>query len=158
MISDRWKHTGKDLQAQVLFVAQAVGASLDDPDLVVETFDKAESDLVLGLTEGRDASPVAIDHVGELLVGLQALPLQSVSPVLEEAPRPTLALVVPELPERFFQHIGGVQSPVGLEQEFQGLAALEGEVVPARQQGVLLAFDETAILVRQPRILALAHR
>jgi len=35
---------------------------------------------------------MAINHLGELYVGQQALPLDARTPVLEEAPRPTLAL------------------------------------------------------------------
>ena len=34
---------------------------------------------------GRDAGPVTFDHLRELLVGLEPLPLERVAPVLEEA-------------------------------------------------------------------------
>ena len=64
MLSDRRKHTGKNLQAQVLFVTQTVGAALKDPNFVVEAFDEAEPDFVLGFAVGRNAIPVAIDHLG----------------------------------------------------------------------------------------------
>jgi hypothetical protein len=43
-------------------------------------------------------SPVAVNHIGEALAGPEALP-EAGSPVVEEAPRPTLAPVVPELTE-----------------------------------------------------------
>ena len=69
------QHAGQDLQPKVFLVAQAVGATLDDADLVVQSFDEAERDFVLGLAVGGDAVPVPLDHVGEVLVGLQALPL-----------------------------------------------------------------------------------
>ena len=55
---------------------QSVGSALDHPDLVVESFDKAEGDLVLGLAVSGDAIPVPFDQLGELLEGLEPLPLQ----------------------------------------------------------------------------------
>jgi hypothetical protein len=67
--------------------------------LLLEPLDEAESDLVLDSAVGRDAIPVTFDHLGELHVGLEALPLERVGPVLEEAPGPALAGVVPELAE-----------------------------------------------------------
>jgi hypothetical protein len=90
------KHAGKDLEPQVFFVAQSVCAALDDADLVVEAFHEAERDLVLGLAIGSDSVLMAIDHLGELLVGTQPLPFESGAPVLEEAPCPALALVAPD--------------------------------------------------------------
>src|SRR5262245_31541403 len=51
---------------------------------------------------------MAIDHFGELLVRPQALPLQTLPPVLEEAAGPALALVAPDEPndacERITKH------------------------------------------------------
>jgi hypothetical protein len=44
-------------------------ATLDHPDLVVETLDEAKRDLVLWLTVGGDPIPMTIDHLGELLIG-----------------------------------------------------------------------------------------
>ncbi len=158
MLSDRRKHTGKNLEAQVLFVAQTVGASLKDPDFVVEAFDETESNFVLGFAVGRNSIPVVIDHGGELLVGSQTLPFQGCAPVLEKATCPAFGLVVPELSECLFEHIGSVQAFVGFEQKLQGLAALAGKVLSVRKQRKLLAFDEASILAGQPRILALAHR
>ena len=40
---------------------------MDHAYLVVEAFDEAERDLVLGIAVGGDTVPVAIDHVGEAL-------------------------------------------------------------------------------------------
>jgi hypothetical protein len=82
------QRASENLDAKVLFVAQAVGASLDDSDFVVEPLDEAKRDFVLWLAIGGDAGPMAIDHVGELFVGLQPLPLERRPPVVEEAPRP----------------------------------------------------------------------
>jgi hypothetical protein len=84
---ERRQHTGEDFQAQT---RSPVIAALDHPDFVVEAFDEAERDLVLRPTLGRDAVPVTVDHLGELLVRFEPLPLEAGPPVLEEAPRPNL--------------------------------------------------------------------
>src|ERR1019366_6750429 len=102
-VSECRQHACKHFQAEIFLVAQAVGATLEDANLVVEAFDKAERDLVLRLAVGGDAVPMTVDHLGELLVGFEPLPFQAGAPVLEEAPRPSLALVVPELSEGFLQ-------------------------------------------------------
>ena len=94
--------------------------------------------------------------VGELLVGLEALPLERGAPVVEEAPRPAFALVAPELAEGLLEQVGRVQPLVGGEQHLQRLAALQREVLAAGQQGVLLALDEAPVLAGEPRVLALA--
>jgi hypothetical protein len=44
---DLREHAGKDLKAQVLLIAQAIGTALKDADFVVETLDEAEGDFVL---------------------------------------------------------------------------------------------------------------
>ncbi len=67
---DLGEHRGKDLKAQILFIAQTIGTALKDANLVVETLDKAEGDFVLGAAVSGDAVPVMIDHRSELLVGL----------------------------------------------------------------------------------------
>src|SRR6266851_10375618 len=99
--SDLRQHAGENLEPEVLFVAEPVRAALEDADLVVQPLDEAERDFVVRTAVGRDPVPVPVNHRGELLVGPQALPLERRSPVLEEAARPALAPVVPELPERF---------------------------------------------------------
>jgi len=60
--SYRVEHASQDLEAEILLIAQAVGPALEDADLVVEAFNEAEGDLVLGLTEGGDAVPVPFDR------------------------------------------------------------------------------------------------
>ena len=65
-------------------------------------------------------------------------------------------MVVPQLRERFFEQIGGVQALVGGEQELQVLARIAVQVLRMRQQGVLLSFDVRAILARQPGVLLLS--
>src|SRR6266545_3250441 len=107
------QRAGEDLEPEVLFVAEPVRATLEDADLVVQPLDEAERDLVLRATVGRDPLPVALNHRGELLVGAQALPLEGRPPVLEEAARPALPAVVPELAERLLEQVGRVQALVG---------------------------------------------
>src|SRR6266851_5911005 len=88
---DLRQHAGENLEPEVLFVAEPVRAALEDADLVVQSLDEAERDLVLRAAVGRDPLPVPLNHRGELLVGPQALPLERRPPVLEEAARPALA-------------------------------------------------------------------
>jgi hypothetical protein len=61
---------------------------------------------------------------------------------VEELPCPGLAVVVPQLAERFLEHIGGVEALVGPEQELEVLAGGTFEVLRMGQQGVFLAFRE----------------
>src|ERR1700738_136783 len=153
----RWQHAGENLEPQVLFIAQPVGTTLNDPDLIVEPFDKSKRYLILRLAVGGDAVPVTVDHLGELLVRLEPLPLEAPSPVLKEAPRPALALVTPQLTEALLEDIGRVQPLVGRQQDLQRLPAVEREVLLARQQRVFLAFDVAPVAARKSSIFALAN-
>jgi hypothetical protein len=114
--SDRRQHAGEHLQAQVLLVPQPVRPALDDADLVVQPLDEPQRHLVLLAAVGCNPVPVALDHGGELLVGLEPLPLQRRFPVLEKASRPALALVVPQLAEGLLEHVGRVEPLVGGQQ------------------------------------------
>src|SRR5271168_3908596 len=67
----RRQHAGENLEPQIFFVAQAVGAALDHPDLVIEPLDEAERDLVFRPAVGCDPVPMTIDHLGELLIRLK---------------------------------------------------------------------------------------
>src|ERR1700704_275494 len=165
---DRWfgcprplqgrQHAGEDLEPQVVFVVQAVGAALDHPDLVVEPFDEAERDFVLGSAVSRDAVPMMVNHRGELLVWPEPLPLEARAPGLEEAPCPAFALIAPQLAEALLEDIGRVEPLVGRQQCLQRPLAVEREVLPARQQGVFLALDVAPVAAGKPRVLALADR
>jgi Recombinase len=53
----RWQHAGKDFESKVLFVAEPIGSSLDNSDLVVEPLDEAQRDFVLLLAVGCNAIP-----------------------------------------------------------------------------------------------------
>src|SRR6266545_8220196 len=103
------------------------------------------TNLVLRAAVGRDPLPVPLNHRRELFVGTQALPLERRPPVLEEAARPAFAAVVPELPERFLEQIGGVQPLVGGEQRRQGPAAAEGQVLSVGPQALQKKIDESAL-------------
>src|SRR5216683_1606152 len=136
--------------------AEPVGAALKDTDLVVQSLDEPEGDLVFGAAVGGNPVPVLLNHRGKSLIGRQALPLQGRPPVLEEAPRPALAAIAPELPERFFEQVRRVEPLVGGEQGLQGPPAIQGEVLTMREERVFLALDEAPILSRETRVLALA--
>src|SRR6266545_1938112 len=137
-MSQRRQERGDDLELEVLLVAVAVGAPLEDADLVVEALDQAEADLVLRPAVGGDAVPVPLDHRGELPVGLEPLPLEGLLPALEEGACPALGLVAPELAEGLLEQVGDVEPFVGPEQLPEARSPVVAEVLPAREQGVPL--------------------
>src|SRR3990167_9491607 len=138
------QHAGEDLEPEILFIAEPVRAALEDADFVVQPLDEAEGDLVLRAAVGREALPMAINHRGELLVRPEALPLERRAPVLEEAARPALPAVVPELPERLLEQVRGVQPLVGGQQRRERPPAAEGQILSVGQERVLLPLDEPA--------------
>ena len=100
---------------------------------------------------------MTLDHLGKLLVGFQTLPLQARFPVLEEAPCPCLAAVVPELAERFLQQVGSVQALVRGQQSLQRRLAIRSQILAMTEQDILLSLDVAPILPRQPGIFGLPH-
>src|SRR3990172_502733 len=154
--SQRRQERGDDLELEVVLVTVAVGTALEDADLVVEPLHQAETDLVLGAAVGSDAVPVAVDHRRELLVGLEPLPLEALSPALEEGAGPALGLVAPELAEGLLEQVGGVQSLVGREQLLQARSSVVGEGLAIREQRVSLPLDERPVLAGEPTVLAAA--
>ena len=155
---ERRQHACEDLESQVFFVAYAVGTTLDDAYLVVETLDEAERNLVLGPTVGRNAVPMSVDHLGELLIRLESLPLEAGAPILKEASCPTLALVAPQFAKTLLEDIGRVEPLVGRQQYLQRLLTLKREVLLARQQRVFLTFYIAPLAALKPGILALANK
>ena len=111
-----WQHACENFEPQVLFVTYAVGATLDYTYLVVEALNETERDFVLRPAIGRNAIPMAVDHLGELLIWLEPLPLEAGAPVLEEASRPALALIAPQLAKTLLKDIGRVEPLVGRQQ------------------------------------------
>src|SRR5262245_40035669 len=101
---------------------------------------------------------MTIDHLGEFLIGLEPLPLEACTPVLEKAPRPALAFIAPQLAEALLEDIGRVERLVGRQQRLQRLLAVEREVLLARQQRVFLALDVASVAAREPPIFVLANR
>src|SRR5260370_27128841 len=128
--SKRGQHAGENLEPQVLFIAEPVGAALEDRDLVVQSLDEPEGALVFGAAVGGNPVPVLLNHRGKSLVGRQALPLQSRPPVLEEAPRPALAVIAPELPERFFEQLRRFDRLVCGAQALQRPPPLQSQPLP----------------------------
>lgn len=100
---------------------------------------------------------MGIDHAGELLEGLQPLPLQGRAPVLEELPSPSFATVAPELTERLLEEVGRLQTLIGFEQRPERPLAIQREVLPVGQQRVALPLDKLALVALEPCILAAAH-
>src|SRR5512147_263735 len=145
MISQLRQHRSKDFEAQIFFVSKTVRASLDDANLVVESLDKSQRHFVLGSTVSSNAIPMTLDHLSKLLVGPKPAPFERRLPVFKESSGPTLALVAPQLTERLFEQIGAVQAFVSTEQGVQRLAAFESQVLPTRQQRVLLPLDKAAV-------------
>ena len=130
---------------------------MDDADLVVQALYEPERDLVLGPAISGDSIPMTLDHLSELLVRRQPLPLEARAPVLEEAPRPALTLVTPQLAEGLLEQIGRIEALVRCQQGLQCLPAIEVQVLAVRQQGVLLSLDIAPVFAGQPGVLALAH-
>ncbi|MEI6876906.1 MAG: hypothetical protein WCL50_17465 [Spirochaetota bacterium] len=57
---------------------------MNDPDLGVEPFDEAERRLIIRPAVGGQSFSIALDQAGEILEGIEPLPLQGVPPVIEE--------------------------------------------------------------------------
>jgi hypothetical protein len=104
-----------DFELEVVLITVAVGAPLEDTDLVVESLHQAKAHLVLRVTVRRDAVPVAVDHRRERLVGREPLPLEALCPPREEGAGSALGRVVPELAKGLFEQVRGVEPRVGLE-------------------------------------------
>ena len=95
--SEFWQHAGQDLEAKILLIAQAVRASLDDADFVIQPLDEPQGHLVFRPAVSSNAVPMTIDHLGKLLIALQSLPFETCPPVLKELPRPSFVVVIPKL-------------------------------------------------------------
>jgi hypothetical protein len=60
---------------------------------------------------------MTLDHCREVFIRFQPLLLQCRAPLVEEASRPALPLIVPPLPEGFLKEIRSVAPLVGGEQQ-----------------------------------------
>src|SRR5262245_64234508 len=66
--SQRGQHAGEDLESKVFFITEPVGAALEDADLVVQTLDEPERDLVLRAAVGGDPIPRLFYHLVILII------------------------------------------------------------------------------------------
>src|SRR3990172_7493355 len=153
----RRQERGDDLELEVLLVSVAVSAPLEDADLVVQPLDQAEAHLVLRPAVGGDSVPVSVDHLRELPVGREPLPLEALLPAVEEGARPALGLVAPELAEGLLEQVGDAEPLVRGQQLLEAGPAVVAEVLPAREQGVALPLDEGPVLAGEPAVLAAAY-
>src|SRR4030095_2242706 len=151
------QHTCQDLQVHILFVPQPIGAPLDDPDLVVEALHEPQRHFVLRVAEGGNPIPMTLNHLGTLFIRLKPLPLQGRPPIIKEMPCPPFLLITPQLPKGLLEQIGGMEAFVDRQQLLEGLTSLKRQVLTAGEQGVLLAFDELAVLALEPGVFRLAH-
>ena len=97
--------------------------------------------------------PMGLNELGELAIRFQALPFQAVFPALEKSPRAALGTVVPQLAEGFLEDVGGVQTPVGLEQLLQCASAIQIQVLASREQSISLALDVAPVLAAEAFVL-----
>ena len=104
---------------------------------------------MLWMTIGGNAIPMGFNQLGKLSIRLQSLPFQAVLPSFKEGAGTALGSVIPELAEGFLEEVGGVQTPVGLEQFFQGSSAIQTQVLASREQGISLALDVTPVLAAE---------
>src|ERR1043166_8371542 len=100
---------------------------------------------------------MTLDHLSKFFKGSKPLPSECSLPVLKEASRPPFALIAPQLAKGLFEQVSGVEPLVGAEQSLQSLAAFQSQIVPTRQQRVLLPLDKAAVFATKPAIFALSH-
>ncbi len=74
---------------------------MNDPNLIVQTLDKAQRDFILREDEGGDPVPMALNHLSKFLIRIEPLPLQGRSPVVKELLSLALFFIFPKLAEGF---------------------------------------------------------
>ncbi len=97
---------------------------------------------------------MGFNHLSELPIRLQPLPLQALFPPLKEGARAPFGAVVPELSKSFLEDLGRVQTAVGLEQFLQGPSPIQAQVLAPREQGITLALDVAPVLATETLVLA----
>lgn len=151
----------ENLETHILLISVAVGAPLNHANLVIQSFDKAQLDLVAGRAVRHDPVPVPFDQGGKPFKGAEPLPLELLPPAGEELARPPLPAIGPELAEFFFEQVGRGQALVGAQQLLQGAAPSQCEIGAVGEERVPLALDEGPVLRRHAVILGatdLIHR
>lgn len=96
---------------------------------------------------------MTIHHLAEFFIRLQSLPLEAGAPALEEASRPSLTLVAPELTERLHEQVSGIEPFVRRQQGLQCSPVIHVQVLAVRQQGVFLTLNETSVVASQSCVL-----
>ena len=71
------------------------------------------------MTVGGDTIPMVLNHLCKLLIRFKPLPLQAVFPSIKEGTGAALREIIPELAERLFQQVSGIQTSIGAEQFFE---------------------------------------
>jgi len=146
----------ENLEPHVLLIPIAIGAPLNHANLVIQTFDEPQLDLVAGCAVGHDAMPVLLDQGGEFLKGPQPLPLELLSPAGEELAGPAFPAIRPQLPKLFLEQVGRGPALIGLQQLPERAATRQREIGSVGEQRVALAFDEGPILCRHALVLSAA--
>ena len=141
------QESGQNFEPQVLLVPVAIGAPLIHEDLVIQTFDEAQLDLVAGRAICRDAIPVPLDQGGEFLKRPEPLPLELVLPAGKELARPALVAIGPELAELLLEQAVSGKSLVGQQLLAERAAASQREIGAVGEQRVALALDEARSFV-----------
>src|ERR1700720_1523698 len=92
------------------------------PAGMAASFAALQRHFVFRLAVSSDTIPMGVDHLREVLVRLQTLPLKLIAPVLEEFPRPGFPVVVPKLAKGLLQHVSGIEALVGGQQDLEVLS------------------------------------
>ena len=92
---------------------------------------------------------MVLNHLCKLLIRFKPLPLQAVFPSIKEGTGAALREIIPELAERLFQQVSGIQTSIGAEQFFERPTAIQTQVLAPRQQRVALTFDVGPILTTE---------
>jgi len=77
---------GQNLEPEILLIPLAVGTPLNHANLVIQTFDKPQRDLVEEHAIRRDAVPVPVDQGGKFLKRPEPFPLELLAPTGEALP------------------------------------------------------------------------
>ena len=96
---------------------------------------------------------MGFNQLGKLPIRLHSLPFQAVFPAFEKGARATFGTVVPELSEGFLEDIGRVQTPISLEQFFQGASSIQTQILAPGEQRITLALDVTPVLATETFVL-----
>ncbi len=97
-----WDERRDDFKFEIVQISYPIGAALNEPNLVVESFHKSEGDLVIWPAVADDAVPMTFDQFDESLERFQSAPFELRLPVFKELPGPSGIVVIPQLAKRFF--------------------------------------------------------